>query len=154
MTLERSPSLTCSLRTSLTNSKNQPNDHQPERPSHVPHQAPTQTQATPRALHAIRQADGRERVRQASKRDQFTPRCVLVCYRTHDLVTEVSSKSHDAFRVCLVRVSLGSALPDMVSARLASPPRAFTVSGALPATIRLMAAFKSRSIDKPHTSHW
>lgn len=55
---------------------------------------------------------------------------------------------------CLVRVSLGSALPDTVSARLTSPPGAFKVSGALPATMMLMAAFKSRSIDKPHTSHW
>ena len=32
---------------------------------------------------------------------------------------------------CLVRVSLGSALPDTMSARLTSPPRAFKVSGAL-----------------------
>ena len=35
---------------------------------------------------------------------------------------------------CLVRVSLGFALSDSVSARLVSPPRAFRVSGALPAT--------------------
>ena len=54
---------------------------------------------------------------------------------------------------CLVRVSPGSALPDVVSARLMFPPRAFIVSGALPATLMLMAAFRSRSMTRPQPSH-
>ena len=52
----------------------------------------------------------------------------------------------------LVRASPGSAFPTVCWFRLTSTPRAFNVSGALPATLILMAAFRSRSIDAPHAT--
>ena len=52
----------------------------------------------------------------------------------------------------LVRASQGSAFPTVCWFRLTSSPRAFNVSGALPATQMFIAAFRSRSIDVPHAS--
>ena len=81
-------------------------------------------------------------------------RCVLVCSSSHGLVAKTSSKSYATggwllgsrfTGVCVARHG--------VSARLMSPPRAFWVSGALPATLMLMAAFKSRSMTRPQCSH-
>ena len=55
------------------------------------------------------------------------------------------------FCACLVRASPGTASPDTRPVRLTSPPCAFNVSGALPATSILIAAFRSRSIDRPQS---
>ena len=80
-----------------------------------------------------------------------TRRYNLVYSRLHDLVTKVSSKSHGALTRPLGSRFTGTSAtcPDGLP-RLTVPPRAFNVSGALPATSTLIDLFASRPIDAPH----
>ena len=78
-----------------------------------------------------------------------TRRYNLAYTRLHDLVAKVSSKSHSAFLHPLGSRFTGTSAtyPDGLP-RLTVPPRAFNVSGALPATRILTAKFASQSMDR------
>ena len=78
-----------------------------------------------------------------SRRD--SNRCNLAYSRLHDLVTKASSKSHDAFTRPLGSHFTGTSTtrPDGLP-RLTVHPRAFNVSGALPATLMPVAETTSR----------
>ena len=80
-----------------------------------------------------------------------TRRYNLVYSRLHDLVTKVSSKSHSALTRPLGSRFTGTSTtcPDGLLC-LTVPPRAFNISGALPATSTLIDLFASRPIDAPH----
>ena len=78
-----------------------------------------------------------------------TRRYNLAYTRLHDLVAKASSKSHSAFLRPLGSRFTGTSAtyPDGLP-RLTVPPRAFNVSGALPATRILTAKFASQSMDR------
>ena len=78
-----------------------------------------------------------------------TRRYNLAYTRLHDLVAKASSKSHSAFlRPLGSRFTGTSATYPNGLPRLTVPPRAFNVSGALPATRILTAKFASQSMDR------
>ena len=79
---------------------------------------------------------------------------VLVCLQ--GALAAARSKPHSAFLRPLGSRFTGSSVaqPGRLRGRLTAPPRAFNVSGALPATQILIAAFKSRSIARPQPSQW
>ena len=78
-----------------------------------------------------------------------TRRYNLAYTRLHNLVAKASSKSHSAFLRPLGSRFTGTSAtyPDGLP-RLTAPPRAFNVSGALPATRILTAKFASQSMDR------
>ena len=78
-----------------------------------------------------------------------TRRYNLAYTRLHDLVAKASSKSHSAFLRPLGSRFTGTSAtyPDGLP-RLTVPPRAFNVSGALPANRILTAKFASQSMDR------
>ena len=78
-----------------------------------------------------------------------TRRYNLAYTRLHDLVAKASSKPHGVFLRPLGSRFTGTSAtyPDGLP-RLTVPPRAFNVSGALPATRILTAKFASQSMDR------
>lgn len=84
--------------------------------------------------------------------DTLSDRYKLVCSSLHALIAQCSSKPHTPWRALLGSRFTGVCAAGACRSCLTSPPRAFSVSGALPATLMLMAAFRSRSMLSPQAS--